>query len=89
MSLYNPKPKPIFVVRMPKQSSPEAMGAMGEDVRKNMSDYHVLVVKDMWSSEPNIKFEIFNTDSFQQTEFEKLQKRLLALATDTMRYEKY
>jgi len=88
MALYNPKSKPIFVIRMPRQASSEAMTIMAEDIKKNMSDYHVLVVKDMWSSEPNIKFEIFNTDSFQQTEFEKLQKRLLALATDTMRYEK-
>jgi hypothetical protein len=88
MSLYNPKPKPVFVIRMPRQSSSEAMTVMAENVKKNMTDYHVLVVKDMWSSEPNIKFEVFNIDSFQQIEFDKLQKRLLTLATDTMRYEK-
>jgi hypothetical protein len=88
MSLYNPQPKPIFVVRMPRQASSEAITIMAENVKKNMSDYHVLVVKDMWSSEPNIKFEVFNADVFQQIEFDKLQKRLLTLATDTMRYEK-
>jgi len=54
-----------------------------------MADYHVLVVKDMWSSEPDVRFEEFNSDSFQQIEFEKLQKRLLTLATDTMKYEKF
>jgi hypothetical protein len=89
MSLYNPQPKPVFVIRMPRQSSSEAMTVMAENVKENMADYHVLVVKDMWSSEPNIKFEVFNTDSFQQIEFDKLQKRLLTLATDTMRYEKF
>lgn len=89
MALYNPKPKPIFVIRMPGHSSPEAMKIMAENVKENMADYHVLVVKDMWSNEPNIKFEIFNTDSFQQIEFDKLQKRLLTLATDTMKYEKF
>jgi hypothetical protein len=88
MALYNPKPKPIFVVRMPARTSPEAMEVMSEDVKKNMRDYHVLVLRDMWSTEPNIKFEVFNTDSFQQMEFDKLQKRLLTLATDTMRYER-
>jgi hypothetical protein len=88
MALYNPKPKPIFVVRMPARTSHEAMEVMSEDVKKNMRDYHVLVLRDMWSTEPNIKFEVFNTDSFQQIEFDKLQKRLLTLATDTMRYEK-
>jgi hypothetical protein len=88
MALYNPKPKPIFVVRMPAKTSPEAMEIMSKDVEKNMRDYHVLVLRDMWSTEPNIKFEVFNSDSFQQIEFNKLQKRLLTLATDTMRYEK-
>ncbi len=88
MALYNPKPKPIFVVRMPYRTSPDAMEVMAEDVKKNMKDYHVLVLRDMWSTEPNIKFEVFNTDSFQKIEFDKLQKRLLTLATDTMRYEK-
>jgi hypothetical protein len=89
MALYNPKPKPIFVIRMPRQSSSEAMTIMAENVKKNMADYHVLVVKDVWSSEPNVRFEVFNTDSFQQIEFDKLQKRLLTLATDTMKYEKF
>jgi hypothetical protein len=88
MALYNPKPKPIFVVRMPYRTSPDAMEVMAEDVKKNMKDYHVLVLRDMWSTEPNIKFEVFNTDSFQKIEFDKLQKRLLTLATDTMRYER-
>jgi hypothetical protein len=88
MALYNPKPKPIFVVRMPAKTSPEAMEIMSKDVEKNMRDYHVLVLRDMWSTEPNIKFEVFNSDTFQQIEFNKLQKRLLTLATDTMRYEK-
>jgi hypothetical protein len=88
MALYNPKPKPIFVVRMPAKTSPEAMEIMSKDVEKNMRDYHVLVLRDMWSTEPNIKFEVFNADVFQQIEFDKLQKRLLTLATDTMRYEK-
>jgi hypothetical protein len=88
MALYNPKPKPIFVVRMPAKTSPEAMEIMSKDVEKNMRDYHVLVLRDMWSTEPNIKFEVFNSDTFKQIEFNKLQKRLLTLATDTMRYEK-
>lgn len=88
-ALFKPQPKPIFVIRMPKQSSSEAIRIMTEDASRNMSGYHVIVVRDMWSSEPNIKFEVFNADSFQQIEFDKLQKRLLALATDTMRYEKF
>ncbi len=89
MALYRPQAKPIFVVRMPGKTSPEAAKIMSEDVKRNLPDYHVLVLRDMWSSEPNIKFEVFNADSFQQIEFENLQKRLLILATDTMRYEKF
>jgi hypothetical protein len=88
MALYNPRPKPIFVVRMPSKTSPEAMRVMSEDVGRNMKDYHVIVLRDMWSSEDNVKFEVFNADSFQQIEFDDLQKRLLILATDTMKYEK-
>lgn len=88
MSLYNPKPKPIFVVRMPEKTSSEGMNAISENFKKDMKDYHVLVLRDMWSTESNIKFEVFNSDTFQQIEFDKLQKRLLTLATDTMRYEK-
>ncbi len=88
MALYNPRPKPIFVVRMPPKTSPEAMRVMSEDVGRNMKDYHVIVLRDMWSSEDNVKFEVFNADSFQQIEFDDLQKRLLILATDTMKYEK-
>jgi len=89
MSLFNPQPKPIFVVRMPRKASADSCTVMSEEIKRNMPDYHVLVLKDMWTSENDIKFELFNTDSFQQIEFDKLQKRLLTLATDTMKYEKF
>ena len=81
--------KAIFVIRMPSNASPEAITVMAEEAKRNMPDYHVLCVRDMWSSEKTIKFEVFNADSFKNIEFETLQKRLLALATDTMRYEKF
>jgi hypothetical protein len=86
MALYNPKPKPIFVVRMPSRTSSEAMRVMSEDAKKNMKDYHVLVIKDMISEEKNIKFEVFNADSFREIEFEELKKRLLILAEDKFKY---
>ena len=88
MALPNPQPKPIFVVRMPRKASTDSCTVMSEEIKRNMPDYHVLVLKDMWTSGDNVKFEVFNTDSFQQIEFDKLQKRLLTLATDTMKYEK-
>ena len=81
--------KPIFVIRMPSNASAEAITVMAEEAKRNMTDYHVLCVRDMWSSEKAIKFEVFNADSFKDIEFEALQKRLLVLATDTMRYEKF
>lgn len=81
------KAKPIFVIRMPSNSSPEAMMVMAEDAKKNMNDYHVLCVRDMWDPEKLIKFEVFNADSIKNTEFESLQKKLLILAKDPTRYE--
>ena len=81
--------KPIFVIRMPSNASAEAITVMAEEAKTNMSDYHVLCVRDMWSTEKSIKFEVFNADSFKDIEFETLQKRLLALATETLRYEKF
>lgn len=85
--LFKPRIKPIFIVRVPPLFNQDAVTFISNDVTKKLKgEYHVLVVRDRMSADNNIRFEVFNPDSFKEIEFEKLKKRLLVLAEDRIRY---
>jgi len=85
--LFKPRIKPIFVVRVPPEFNQDVITHISRDVSENLKgEYHVLVVRDRLSDGKNIKFEVFNADSFKDIEFEELKKRLLILAEDKLRY---
>lgn len=85
--LFKPRIKPIFIVRVPPIFNQDAVTLLSNDVTEKLkNDYHVLVVRDRMSADNNIRFEVFNPDSFKEIEFEKLKKRLLILAEDKLKY---
>jgi hypothetical protein len=72
--------KPIFIIRFPAErltvGEREVVIEQADLIGKKLSDYHVLPVFDIHTSE--IKFECFNAPHTEM-EFEELKRRVLEL----------
>ena len=60
-------PKPIFIVGVPKGTSPAVVAEMSMNLTKKMDDYHVVIYEN---SDNQTTFRVFYTDKFKEVEFE-------------------
>ena len=71
--------KPIFIVRLPKDSSFEMANIIKEKTGRNLGDeYNVLVLIDTARKSKEIKFECYNAD-YSDMEWFELEERVNAI----------
>lgn len=71
-------PKPIFIVRVPwknLQGEAEMFDRALEDIRKELTDYHVLLVAD--GKLETTKFELYNAPDATKTDIQVIQNMIL------------
>ena len=68
--------KPIFIIRLPKDSPHEMANMVKEKTGRNLGDeYHVLVLIDMKRKGHEIEFECYNAD-YSDIEWNVLEERV-------------